>query len=121
MDSVLLIRPEWLDKIISGEKTIEIRGTSCKSKINKTIGLAYCGPSVNKQEERIIIGTAKISGYKQYNNIEEYNSDIKKHCFYHEILPYKKTFGWIFEDIKKLDYKKTFEYKKGAVIWILLN
>jgi len=117
MNSILLIRPEWLNKIKNGEKTIEIRGQPCKSKINKTIGLAYCGPTIDKTKRKIIL-TAKLSGYKQYNNIDEYNSDINNHCSYHETLPYKKTYGWILEDVCVLKEEIEFEYKKGAVIWV---
>lgn len=117
MNSILLIRPEWLDKIINGKKTIEIRGTKCQSKINTTIGLAYCGPNVDKNNRKLI-ATAYLSGYKQYNTIEEYHIDINKHCSYHETLPYKKTYGWILENIKKLEEPVDFTYKKGAVIWI---
>lgn len=117
MNSILLIRPEWLDKITNGEKIIEIRGTTCKSKINTTIGLAYCGPTIDKLNRKII-ATVFLSGYKQYNTIEEYQIDINKHCSYHETLPYKKTYGWILKDIKILNEPIIFEYKRGAVIWV---
>ena len=117
MNSVLLIRPEWLNKIKNGEKTIEIRGQTCKSKINTTIGLAYCGPTVDKTKRKIIV-TAKLSGYKLYNSIGDYKSDIDKHCSYHETLPYKNTYGWILDDIQVLTEEILFEYKKGAVIWV---
>ena len=117
MNSILLIRPEWLDKIINGEKTIEIRGQKCQSKVNTTIGLAYCGPNVNKIDRKII-ATVYLSGYKQYNTIEEYQTDRNKHCTHYETLPYKKTYGWILENINRLDNPINFEYKKGAVIWV---
>lgn len=120
MNSVLLIRPEWLDRIINGEKSIEIRGAPCHSKIDTTIGLAYCGPTIDKTNRKII-ATAYLSGYKQYNTINEYQSDINKHCSYHEKLPYKKTYGWILDEVQILNEPITFQYKKGAIIWIKLN
>ena len=85
MNSILLIRPEY--KIMNEDKTIEIRWTTWHSKVNTTIGLAYCGPTIDK-----IIATAYLSGYKQYKIVNEYKSDIHKHWSYHEKLPHKKTY-----------------------------
>lgn len=117
MNSVLLVRKEHLDKILFGCKTIEIRGSPCKSKIGKRIGFAYCGQK-EKSSQRFIIGTAVISGYKQYHSIEEFKNDEKFHCSSCSSLPYKKTFGWILNDITFLENPVEFEYKKGAIIWV---
>ena len=42
-DSILCILPEWLDRILAGEKTAEIRGKPCRSKIGKQIWLRASG------------------------------------------------------------------------------
>ena len=117
MNSVLLVRKEHLDKILFGSKTIEIRGSPCKSKIGRKIGFAYCGLK-QKCTKRFIIGTAIISGYKQYHSIEEFKNDKEFHCSNCNSLPYKKTFGWTLYDITLLENPLEFEYKKGAIIWV---
>lgn len=120
MNSVLLIRKEHLDKILSGEKSIEIRGTPCKSKINTTIGLAYCGLK-EKSNTRVIQATATITGNKLYESIDQFKEDSHLHCSTNNELPYKKTYGWLLDNIKVLKQTQTFEYKKGAIIWVKIN
>ena len=115
--SILLIRKEWLDKILSGEKTIEIRGQNCKSKIGHTIGLSYCGL---KNKEHFIVATVFIEAVKKYHTIDEYNNDYEKHQSKQTALPYKNTYGWILKNIQILDKKVEYTYKKGAIICVSL-
>ena len=114
--SILLIRPEWLNLILKKEKTIELRGSSCKSKIGDTIGLAYCGPTVNKQS-RYVVATVTIKSCNQYLSSVEFKNDFQKHKFPND-LPYKKTFKWELFNLHILANPQDFLYKKGAVIWV---
>ena len=118
VNSVLLIKSEYLNQILNGLKTIEIRSCSCKSKINETIGIAYCGKNYRNKSKQIV-ATVKIVDCKLYNNRFDYLNDIKKHLYIGDDinLPYKNTYGWVFDDLKILDIPVVFEHKKGAIVW----
>ncbi len=108
MDS-LIIKKEYLDKILSGEKLWEIRG----SRTNKrcTIGLIQSGSGK-------IIGECKLIDCIGPLTKEEYIINKNKHCSLNTNLKYAKTYAWILKDAKR--YKKEIPYKhpKGAIIWV---
>ena len=116
VNSVLLIKPQYLNLILSNEKSIEIRSCSCKSKVGDTIGLAYCGP-LYRNKIKQIVATVMITSCCKYENYEEYAEDNRKHLYISNSLPYKRTYGWSFVDLKILDTPLPFEHKRGAIIW----
>jgi len=119
VNSVLLIKPEYLNQILNELKTIEIRSCSCKSKVGDTIGLAFCGKSYRNKSKQIV-ATVKIIECKLYENNNDYLIDLNKHLYIGSDdlnLPYKKTYGWVFDELKILEVPIIFEHKKGAIVW----
>jgi hypothetical protein len=44
-DVALCVKPEWLEKILRGVKTVELRGTVLKKEVGTRLGLICCGTS----------------------------------------------------------------------------
>lgn len=109
----LIIKPKWADLILDGYKTIEVRGS--KTTIRGTIGIIKSG---TKQ----VYGTANLFhcvelGEWEFNNVWKPRHQLN--ITYEELLKiYPKPYAWCLKDIKKLDEPKTYEHKKGCVIWV---
>lgn len=107
----LIIKKEWLDLILSGKKTIEVRSskTSC---IGETIYLL-------ESKTHLVRGTCKIQKVEKLDETK-WNETKDKHlvpCEFNQ-LPYKKSYGWYLQDVTKLDKEFSYSHPKGAVIWV---
>ncbi len=111
----LMIKRPWVDLIMSGKKTWEIRG----SKTNKRgfIGLI---PSKSGHVE----GVARLVNVVGPLTLEQYQQHQPKHQIPQEHLtklPYKKTYAWVLQDPKQLETPVPYVHPQGAVIWVRLS
>lgn len=107
----LIIKPHWLNKIISGEKTLEIRGSGT-SKVGTEIYLIESGGKAR--------ATAVIKDCIRLDrNLWIAYKDL--HCVglsWEELTErYKQPYAWVLDNVRKIE---PFEYRKhqGAVIWV---
>lgn len=109
----LIIKSPAIDYILSGNKTLEVRGTS--TKIRGEIVLLQSGT-------QLALGTVEIIGCEKMN-LEEYNNwdyrILLKRPKTND-LPYKNTYKWILKNPKKFDTPKKYYHPNGAVIWVNL-
>lgn len=111
---ILIVKPSWADKILSGEKEWEIRG--CSTKKHGKIGIAKSGTSCIFGEVNI------VDSILLTKNLWEENVD--KHlvrCTWDCLLEkYKHPYAWIFEpnSAKRYDSPVPYVHPKGAVIWV---
>jgi ASCH domain len=110
----LIIKSPWIELIIEGEKTWEIRGSN--TKIRGSVALIKSGSGK-------VIGEADIVDSKELT-LKDYQVSRKFHCVESEgstQLPYKKTYAWVFDN--PIIYKEPIPYKHpmGAVIWVKLS
>ena len=111
----LIIKSKWLDLILKGEKTIEIRGSNTKKQ-----GEAIC-LLVSKSHK--ILGTCKIA-YTYPISCSDWSEEREKHkveLSYSELKKiYKNPYAWVLEDVALIKSEKEIYYKhpKGAVIWV---
>lgn len=105
----LVIKKKWLDLILSGEKTVEIRGCNCKHR--GIIGLIESGSGK-------IVGIANLtaSAYLNRENWEKLYSSHKVPLSYDK-LPYKKPHGWSISNARRID-PIPYSHPQGAVIWV---
>lgn len=105
----LIIKKEFLDKIFSGHKTWEIRGS--KTHKRGKIGLIQSGSGT-------IVGECELIGCSDELTIEHFLANKDKHQSSNNSLSYKKTYAWILKNAKK--YEKPIKYKHplGAIIWV---
>ena len=80
-EKILAVRPYWLDLILAGEKTLEIRGTPYRP------GKYFLGYS------KRILSVAQLGNPVRIGSAEQWVSLQSQHRVVTETLPYKKTFG----------------------------
>jgi phosphopentomutase len=109
----LIIKPEWLDKILNNNKTWEIRDNSTKN-INKDIYLLESD-------------TQKIKAIARINKCIPINKTIweggrhnhQVNISFEELLnKYKNPYAWELNIIKIIDFEYYYNHKKGCIIWI---
>lgn len=106
----LIIKEYWLNLILSGEKTLEIRSSSTGIKNEP-----FC---LLESKSHLIKGIAEINYILLLNKI--LFSDLQKsHCIYrnYEDIPYKKMFGWHLINVIKFNNPIYHKPKKGTIIW----
>ncbi len=109
----LLIRQPWIDLILSGKKTWEIRGS--RTKIRGTIGLI-------QSTSGLIVGTADLIGCTPELTLNDYWKAYLLHCVEdHSELPYQHTYAWILLNAKRFEKPIPYVHPQGAVIWVNLE
>lgn len=110
----LIIKSPWIELILEGKKTWEIRGSNTKIR----------GPIVLiKSGSKKAFGEVNIIDSRELC-LKDYQESRRFHCVGSENslqLPYKKTYAWVFD--KPITYKEPIPYKHpmGAVIWVTLS
>ncbi len=108
----LVIKSPYIDLILSGKKTWEIRGSN--TNIRGKIALIKSGSG-------LVYGEVELVDAKEIT-LEEYN----KHClelFGKKIskLPYKRTYAWSVKNPVIYDEPKKYKHPVGAIIWVNLK
>lgn len=108
----LIIKKKWLDLILSGDKTWEIRGTN--TTIRGEIFLIESGAGA-------IVGKCNI--INSFNtNIEELKIHHDKHLITDlSLIKYNTIYAWEFKNAKKLKKRIPYSHPQGAVIWVKLG
>lgn len=114
MKKALIVKKEWLDLILSGKKTIEIRGSN--SRIRGEIGLI-------ESKSGLIVGSCCIvdSILVDDNNLDY----VLKHSCIDSVESlknfYSKQYAWKLESAKRFEQPIKYNHPKGAIIWIDLS
>lgn len=112
----LIIAEPWIDKILDGEKTWEIRGTSTKTR--GRIALIRKGSGQ-------VVGTARLTDAVGPLTRRDLQANLRKHCVPRSGLPvllrrYPRPHAWVLEDARRLRRPVSYEHPRGAVIWVTL-
>ena len=110
----LIIKQPWIDLILEGKKTIEVRGS--KTNIRGQIALIASGTGQ-------VIGTCQVDdsiNIAEHSNIAEI---VMKSCVDEKRLLeyYKKPNGWVLSNAKRLDKPVKYKHPMGAIIWVTLE
>ena len=109
----LLLKKEWLNKILSNGKIWEIRGSN--TRIRGKIFLAF---------KNHIYGEAIINQSIETNKEElETLENKQKHQINESALyeKYKKIYRWVLSNVKKYVNPIQFTRKKGQVVWCVID
>ena len=106
-----MIKQFWMDKILDGHKTLEIRKRRVKQVIGKRIWLAASGSSA-------IFGSVEVVAWLGPLTQSEWDKMRPKHLVPQE-RPYYggSTFAYVLQDPQRLPECISFERKRGAVTW----
>ena len=109
----LIIKRQWLDLILSGKKTLEIRSSDTK-KVGEAIYLLESGTHRVRGKCRIC-STHPIS-------CSNWSEEYKKHCVditYAELKKiYKSPYAWELTEVEPIKTAWYYNHPKGAVIWV---
>lgn len=98
-DSILVLRPEWLEKIFAGEKKLEIRFQCLQP------GFRYIGTSSE------IWGSVVLGEGYQITSMKRWKELMPLHKWTGQTkLPYKKTWAMPLQDLER--WPKTLPYKR---------
>ena len=107
--SVLVVKKRWLDKILAGQKTWEIRqGPTAK---RGWIHFAQSG-STGK-----LMGRARLVGCRLLRR-SSFEQNVSHHCVDSwDDVTYKTPYAWVLEDAERFERPFDYNHKRGAVIF----
>lgn len=108
--NALIIKQPYIDYILSGKKTWELRGS--KTNIRGNIELIQSGSG-------LVVGCCEIVGCLELT-LEDYQNNKDKHLTCLENLPYNKTYAWIIKNAKRYQTPRKYNHPNGAIIWVKL-
>ena len=101
-DRILVLRPHWLNLILEGEKTLEIRGR------NLSAGKYWLGT------RGMIHGLAILEPAILINTLQAWQDLRHRHCVDSNELPYKTTYGLPIRQCRRV-MPTPYEHPRGAV------
>ena len=101
-DRILVLRPHWLNLILEGEKTLEIRGR------NLSAGKYWLGT------RGMIHGLAILEPAILINTLQAWQDLRHRHCVDSNELPYKTTYGLPIGQCRRV-MPTPYEHPRGAV------
>jgi hypothetical protein len=116
MMRALLIRRPWIDLILDGKKTWEIRGSG--TLIRETIGLIASGSGT-------VIGVCDLVDCIGPLTIAEFGRNAAKAAMSKADARsgsgYRRTYAWVLDKPRRLKRPIQYEHPSGAVIWVRLD
>lgn len=111
----LLIKSPWIEEILQGRKTWEIRGSN--TNIRGKIALIRSGSG-------LVVGTCELVDVKGTLTLPEMRRNVDKHCIplndLERGLYYEKTYAWVLKNAKPLKTPIPYKHPSGAIIWVKL-
>ena len=107
----LSVKRKWLDLILSGQKTWEIRGTPTTKR--ELVGLIE-SVSGHVLGEARITDSLVVSPTDLRNNVDKHRIEDLS------IIEYRKVHAWVLTDAKRYKEPQPYEHPQGAVVWIHL-
>ena len=102
-DRILILREEWLERILNGQKDLEIRGRRLR---DGDIWLG-CRSTIHGKAR---LGLAAVIGTEQ-----EWTALRHRHLVENPALPYKTTYGLPIQSVMRLRKPIPYEHRRGAI------
>lgn len=112
----LLVRVPWINMILDGSKTWEIRGRRTHKRGLIALVQSGTGTVVGLTELVGVVGPLGRSDFAaNAHQAGISNADASRG------LPYSQTFAWIFSNSRRLSVPVSYCHPRGAVIWVTLE
>lgn len=112
----LLIKKPWIDLILAGEKTWELRGSS--TKVRGQIALVESGSGM-------VVGVCDLVDVAGPLTLDELKASEALHQVpsfrQGERSRYRRPHAWVLKDARRLREPVTYKHPQGAVIWVNLS
>lgn len=112
----LLIRKPWIDLILAGRKTWEIRGSA--TRVRGPIALIESGSGT-------VVGVCELTDCMGPLTLEEFHRATRRHRappgMFEKQLPYRRTYAWVLSRAQRLAKPVPYRHPLGAVMWVHLE
>ncbi len=106
-----MLKKWWMDKILAGEKVMEIRGKRIVEHLGKRICLAASGSSA-------MSGSVELVGCHGPLTAREWHDLQPQHCVETAERPYgNHTYAYVLQRPQTYPQPIPFQRKRGSVIW----
>jgi len=109
MNRALIIAEPWISKILSGEKTWEMR--SRRTNIRGVIGLIQKGSG-------LIVGDCEIVDCYDNLSFQQLTEAADKHCITDNPLLEIWPIAWVIRRAHRWSHPKPYKHPLGAVSWV---
>lgn len=106
---VLVIKPPWMNMILDGDKTLEIRSTACRKPAGTDIFLA-------QSRTAVVSGVVKFVGVHGPLSEEQWEALREKHRVMGP-RPYGRTYAWEVEQAQRFTHPVPYIVNRGAIVW----
>lgn len=108
----LIVLKQYVDKILAGTKTWEIRGKATQRR----------GPiALIESKSGHVVGTSEIIDVVGPLTLRELRRNASRSGFLPDELPYATTYAWVVRNARRLAEPVWYRHPSGAVIWVLLD
>ncbi|KAH8091182.1 ASCH domain containing protein [Aureococcus anophagefferens] len=126
-DTALCVHPEWLEKILRGVKTVELRGTVSKKEVGTRLGLICCGTSRVYGECTFVECRGPLTDdellelqprhrVRARDDGEPDTADALR-----ARINYRDCYGWFVKDAVVYETPLAYEHPGGAQTWVNLT
>ena len=109
MERSLIIAEPWIEKILSGEKTWEMR--SRRTSIRGKIGLIRKGSG-------LIVGECQIVECYDNFSIQQLTEHEREHCITDVSLLMRWPVAWVLKNVCRWEQPIPYKHPRGAVTWV---
>jgi hypothetical protein len=106
----LVIKKHWLNLILSGEKTWEIRGSSTTRRGWIHLAESRAGGKLIGRARLVDCRSLSASSFMSYESKHRV-ADLSD-------VPYKTIFAWVLQDAQRFKNPLLYSHRPGAVIWV---
>jgi len=103
-DRVLVLRSEWLDHILSGDKIAEVRGFRL-----------HQGETYYLGHKSVIYGSAVVREARAIEDVADWRESVQWHLWDRDTPPYKRTFVHFLSDVKMAAWPVPYKHPRGAI------
>ena len=114
--NALIVREPWIDLILAGAKTWELRGSSTQA-VGQRIGLIRGGSGT-------VVGVCNVVDVVGPLGLAELRRNVARHKVPKTELtelPYDRTFAWVLSNARAFTSPVPYRHPRGAVIWVSLS
>ena len=108
----LVVKKQWLDLIIAGDKDWEIRGSSTARRGWIHFAESKAGGKLVGRARLVDCFSVARSSFETY---------VRRHRVPSlSMVPYKRIFAWVLQDAERFTRPFAYKHRQGAVIWVAL-
>ena len=113
----LVVKKEWLDLLLAGRKTWEIRGMATTRRGWVHFAQSKAGGQLVGRAR--LVDCSALGGASGVVSEAAFTKSFRFHRVPSlKVVPYKRPYAWVFEQAERFDKPFKYQHRQGAVIWV---